>query len=676
MMLEQSLINPNFVGKDGFRWFIGIVAKDIKRSYDDGSGYKVKVRIIGYHPDSSSILSDDELPWAHVLVPLNFGSGENGTGLSFNPRGSEHVIGFFLDGDNGQQPVIIGALFSGYGIEHPNGFNQGTNGMNPFVGDKRLLKNSNLISSETGTAAKSGITQPTGNVAIKTATGVSTTTSQGKEACRADNLIVNIPPVCKSSNTIYSKIVQALRKFIKVLRTVQQVGNEIINPILNTIANIPTLIQQISITLTDLFSQYVKFIRDSIIEKIYKALSNIIDSLLPKPIKLFKQLATDKIVDTIWCAFSKIIKNLAEFILNFLTNIAYNIVALPLCAIEALTGSILATISEEINNAIGPTLQEFASVIGGTIGTIDSIISTAITFIGAAVNFLSCESSECKTSYNYEINKGYINESFISDVNRVLNYPSSTIKGGKESAKKWLGITNPKSDIPSEISSSFGSCDSTTFECGLPTVEIFGGGGAGAAGLAVVDSLGQVMGINILNPGNGYTSAPFVSITDSCDNGRGAVAIANISNGQVTSVTMVNTGSGYLNASTSSTTSSDPCSRNPIDESGSDVIAYIVGVEILKTGVGYQNIDLISNISCNSDVEIYPVVDSKGRVIGTNIVNPGTAIRVYPELVINSDTGEGVELRPILSFNAVGPVNTETNINKIEKIVLCAEYHD
>ena len=73
MMLEQSLISPNFLGKESFRWFIGVTTK--YKQVENG-GYKAKVRIIGYHPDATSIIKDEELPWAHVLVPLNMGAGE------------------------------------------------------------------------------------------------------------------------------------------------------------------------------------------------------------------------------------------------------------------------------------------------------------------------------------------------------------------------------------------------------------------------------------------------------------------------------------------------------------------------------------------------------------------------------------------------------------------------
>ena len=114
MMLEQSLISPNFLGKESFRWFIGLVTQYVSvldtAQESVGSGFKAKVRIIGYHPDSKNIIPDEELPWAHVLVPLNMGTGTGGNVCYNVPSGGETVIGFFMDGDNGQQPVIILSL--------------------------------------------------------------------------------------------------------------------------------------------------------------------------------------------------------------------------------------------------------------------------------------------------------------------------------------------------------------------------------------------------------------------------------------------------------------------------------------------------------------------------------------------------------------------------------------
>ena len=55
MMLEQSLISPNFLGKESFRWFIGKVTQYAKiQDSNVGGGYKAKVRIMGYHPGRRS----------------------------------------------------------------------------------------------------------------------------------------------------------------------------------------------------------------------------------------------------------------------------------------------------------------------------------------------------------------------------------------------------------------------------------------------------------------------------------------------------------------------------------------------------------------------------------------------------------------------------------------------
>ena len=52
-MLEESLLKTNFIGRDGFRWWIGQIAQDSSQgSQNDGGGWgnRFKVRILGYHP--------------------------------------------------------------------------------------------------------------------------------------------------------------------------------------------------------------------------------------------------------------------------------------------------------------------------------------------------------------------------------------------------------------------------------------------------------------------------------------------------------------------------------------------------------------------------------------------------------------------------------------------------
>lgn len=90
---------------DESRWFLGSVV-DIHDPLEIG---RIKVRIYGVHPDDQSSLSDDDLPWAQVIVPVNQG----GTAYLGNPLGVKPdslVFGFFLDGNNSQNPIILGSI--------------------------------------------------------------------------------------------------------------------------------------------------------------------------------------------------------------------------------------------------------------------------------------------------------------------------------------------------------------------------------------------------------------------------------------------------------------------------------------------------------------------------------------------------------------------------------------
>ena len=69
-MIENSLMQSNFLGRDGFKWWVGQVAPEEaqgKQINGDGWGNRVKVRIMGYHPDNEVELKNEDLPWAHIL---------------------------------------------------------------------------------------------------------------------------------------------------------------------------------------------------------------------------------------------------------------------------------------------------------------------------------------------------------------------------------------------------------------------------------------------------------------------------------------------------------------------------------------------------------------------------------------------------------------------------------
>lgn len=90
----------HYVGLDGFISFWGVI-EDIQDPLKVG---RAKVRIIGWHTEDKTKLSTHDLPWAVPLLPVT-----DSTKVP-NYKVSDWVVGFFLDGKLGQQPIIMGVV--------------------------------------------------------------------------------------------------------------------------------------------------------------------------------------------------------------------------------------------------------------------------------------------------------------------------------------------------------------------------------------------------------------------------------------------------------------------------------------------------------------------------------------------------------------------------------------
>ena len=92
--------------KDGFNWWIGVVEDRM----DPEKMGRCRVRIYGYHTDSKLILPTKDLPWATPIQPIT-SAAISGIGSSpLGPVEGTWVIGFFLDGEDMQQPAIFGTI--------------------------------------------------------------------------------------------------------------------------------------------------------------------------------------------------------------------------------------------------------------------------------------------------------------------------------------------------------------------------------------------------------------------------------------------------------------------------------------------------------------------------------------------------------------------------------------
>jgi len=96
------------MGKNGFQWFVGVV-EDRQDPLRLG---RCRVRCVGWHPNDKMRVPTSQLPWAQLMLPTN-------NPHPYPPKEGDMVFGFFLDGEGGQDPVILG-VFPSIPLQEPN----------------------------------------------------------------------------------------------------------------------------------------------------------------------------------------------------------------------------------------------------------------------------------------------------------------------------------------------------------------------------------------------------------------------------------------------------------------------------------------------------------------------------------------------------------------------------
>ena len=154
-----GLFNQQFLGQ-GFNWWIGQVSDDSywrdninatkfkdKKSIP-GWGYRYKVRIFGLHDAGEGGIESKDLPWANIMYPVTAGAYLQSSGQTPMIRQGNIVFGFFLDGPEQEQPVIMGVMG-----------NNSQSELATKIGDNRVSN------TQPGTLATSGFAE--GNVDYK-----------------------------------------------------------------------------------------------------------------------------------------------------------------------------------------------------------------------------------------------------------------------------------------------------------------------------------------------------------------------------------------------------------------------------------------------------------------------------------------------------------------------------
>ena len=579
-MLENSLFKTHYLGRDGYVWWIGQIPKQKNwianiadrpgESNDDFKGfdYRYKVRILGYHPADTNELSDEDLPWASVLFPVTAGSGQGGASQSPNLRQGNFVQGFFLDGEDGQQPVITGV----FGVNQYAEVKRNNELLDPYVLFSGTPADEEFISRDSLPFNQDQAN--TDKTAVESVIGWDQIFSGADNEAHLDSLVAQVtdkPPECDldRKENIQGILKNALNRKQRLEKAKKKWKDKIsintdglkidVTGALKGISNIEKEIDRTMAEAQENITGQVKRITDgiqlNINKKINKTMAKAFASLPVSQLGKAKKLG-DKAADDLSCAFRNIQGNLSKMIGNFLKNAVNKLINGPLCAVNNFVGSLLGRISGVIDGAtdaiLGP-IKSFLSSVGGVNDIIDDLTDVA----SSAMSFLSCAAApSCDEVTAWSQGLGVD----APDILGTLDIPGALFKakeiysGIKKSIGKFKNIGDSikgaveGADFSDVIGDAVQSCNVGPLRCGPPTIQFFGGGGSGAAGNAIIGAAGTLLGVDIILPGSGYADVPFVSFKDSCGKGGGASGLAVIQDGQVVDVIMNDSGTGYIPA--------------------------------------------------------------------------------------------------------------------------------
>ena len=724
--------SSNFFGKDPFKWWIGQVTDPKKanwttalHTYETESGeevysHRARVRIVGYH-DPEPDLPDKDLPLAHVLLPANM-SVTGGQGESMMLQGGETVLGFFADGEDGQQPVVFGTLFKQV-ADQLSGNQFYSNGQTEFIPytPPEVRQKMGLHTINPTTQLRK-VTH-TENVRDKVQS------HKAKELNTDETVDARSP--CE--DTEVGRITKMVQDFIVRLRQVQKIQSVYVDPVVGKIVNINEEIKTVVSRVHSSMTNLVRRARAWTVKEILKKLDITFGAIVPKPLQPQTGKAVKSIVDLIFCLFEKVGKQLKDYLKDSIENMINRVFDVPACAIENFLGDMFGQLFNVLDNTVGPLVAQLSNVFGGVLGNVSSIISKGIKLANLFLSILACDGLKCPPANSWSTRYGpYKND--IDNFDKILQ---------KADLNRLVNPLIEDMDNAIDADPVAPDCSTNVLRCGPPRVDFFGGDGSGVTGSAVVNALGQIIGVAIDNSGFGFTSPPLITFVDGCRNGYGAggyAVLGSVSrvldeneepvsddNGNplyepnefgdeqgVVAVTIVSPGEGFLPNTVETTFSVDddgnvtesttgvtvpvtdgdlPTGAIAPDDAtggnGSDgSTSYVTGLDdvaVIDTGFGYDDNDTADVMipdgnggevvdESGSQVELNI---SDGFIIGASVVpgGQGFGFTELPRIRINSDTGVGATLRPILKFTRVDDANAlaATSQNAVLTVIDCVQ---
>jgi hypothetical protein len=553
----SGLFDQQTFGGGGLNLWLGQVVDDstwrdninpkLRQDKDDvkGFGYRYKVRIFGNQTkNKTDEVSDEELPMCEVLYPVTAGSGLGGSRMTPNIRQGNFVMGFYKDGLDRQQPVILGCLGTNDNTELYGGDPQ--EGFVPRTGMAGL-------SGQVPVADKDQSLSP-GSMPIREGTGANVASVGDVKQALSGNESTALANADKKSSSEMDSMQVVIKNLLAVVNKIKSAQSSFFGA-----ATAPTKILQAELNksasmIAGFMKSLISKIRGAVVTALNNLVKDTVDLLMPNERPKLNE-AQNKGTDTLACVINKIIDGLLKLLTAFLKELINKYVNAPMCAIESMVGKIIDKALGQVSNALdsifGPInsiLSGITGAIGGALGSISGLIDQ----IAGVLQFLSCDPGGSIPEIKEWSPWGGIN---IQD---PLSGPLGSIL---EQAGNSLGLDG---SVP--------PCNTGPAQAGPPSIYIIGGnplvpaeinpiiqpppsgatppGGGGGPG-------GGIIGGDIVNPGSGYQGTPTVIVGNTPGNGNtggGAVLQPIVENGQITGIVVADPGTGYSTGSNGTTT--------------------------------------------------------------------------------------------------------------------------
>jgi len=232
---------------------------------------------------------------------------------------------------------------------------------------------------------------------------------------------------------------------------------------------------------------------------------------------------------------------------------------------------------------------------------------------------------------------GYVKHVSVADANEYAKSNSDTafifIDGAGKT--RYLSIDQVNALTPNDLRRPQ-SCDSSPKPISSPTINIFGGSGVGAEGNPIIDTNGNIIAVDIVSGGFGYTRPPTIQVIDPATDagnitGTGAVVKAEVKNGSVDKAIVVEGGVGYQPP------------RETVPQY--PALLRLAEVRVQNPGINYSPDDELT-ITPNNSTILKPTLGPFGKVKSVKVVKGGTFTDL-PDIFLPSTTGVNASFTPV-----------------------------